>query len=82
LALRVMCEVEVLSYYLLAMSPKQIAERFGASIRPLFTRAAATAREARALASLRDVLLPKLISGEIRVRDAQVLGKTALAEAG
>jgi type I restriction enzyme S subunit len=28
-------------------------------------------RESRTLAALRDALLPKLISGEIRVRDAE-----------
>jgi len=31
----------------------------------------ANAKESRTLAELRDALLPKLISGELRVRDAE-----------
>ncbi|MHB1243001.1 MAG: restriction endonuclease subunit S [Gaiellaceae bacterium] len=38
-------------------------------LRPLLARAAAATRESRTLAELRDALLPKLISGELRVRD-------------
>ena len=36
-------------------------------IEPLFTRAGEAVRESRTLAALRDALLPKLISGELRV---------------
>jgi type I restriction enzyme S subunit len=35
------------------------------------------ARETETLAALRDALLPKLISGEIRVKDAERFLKTA-----
>jgi type I restriction enzyme S subunit len=39
--------------------------------RPLFERIVANTREAQSLATLRDTLLPKLISGELRVEDAE-----------
>ena len=59
---------ESLSHYLIAIPEERIAERFGRIVRPLFLRASAAARESRSLAALRDELLPKLISGELRVR--------------
>ena len=63
---------ESLSHYLLAAPPEQLAKRFGSSVQPLFARASAAARESRTLAALRDTLLPKLISGELRVLLAKV----------
>ena len=44
---------------------------FEAMARPLLARIAHNDRESRTLADLRDALLPKLISGELRVRDAE-----------
>lgn len=38
---------------------------------PLFVRIAANERESRTLAATRDFLLPKLMSGEVRVKEAQ-----------
>jgi len=38
----------------------------------------ANVREENTLAALRDTLLPKLISGEIRVRDAEELVKEVM----
>jgi type I restriction enzyme S subunit len=40
-------------------------------IAPLFDRQIANDLESRTLAATRDLLLPKLMSGEIRVRDAE-----------
>ncbi len=40
-------------------------------VSPLFHRILASTEESSALAALRDTLLPKLISGELRVKDAQ-----------
>jgi type I restriction enzyme, S subunit len=37
----------------------------------LLARQALAAEESRTLAALRDTLLPKLISGELRVKDAE-----------
>ena len=44
---------------------------FEAMVRPLLARMAHNDRESQTLAELRDVLLPKLISGELRVGDAE-----------
>ncbi|MEW6364072.1 MAG: restriction endonuclease subunit S [Acidobacteriota bacterium] len=69
---------ESLSHFLLAMPSEQLASRFGFLLRPLFMRASDGARESRTLAALRDTLLPKLISGELRLRDAdKILEATA-----
>nr|BAL57129.1 type I restriction enzyme, S subunit [uncultured prokaryote] len=40
-------------------------------VEPWFARIRACAEESRTLAALRDALLPKLISGELRVKDAE-----------
>ena len=56
-----------LSHFRLVAAPSPIAELFGRLIKPLFARASAATREGRTLAALRDTLLPKLISGELRV---------------
>jgi type I restriction enzyme, S subunit len=44
---------------------------FDAKVSPLHRSATESARESLTLAELRDALLPKLMSGEIRVRDAE-----------
>jgi type I restriction enzyme, S subunit len=46
-------------------------QKFESVAMPLRERAHAAAVESRSLAALRDTLLPKLMSGEIRVRDAE-----------
>lgn len=53
----------------IALPPEDVAEDFYKLISPFFERM--TANESLALAQLRDTLLPKLISGELRVKDAQ-----------
>ena len=62
---------EALSQYLIAAPGRQIAEHFGRIVAPIFARASAAARESRTLSTARDTLLPKLISGELRVKDAE-----------
>jgi type I restriction enzyme, S subunit len=59
---------ESLSHFHLAVASPPIAEMFGRMITPLFARASRAANESRMLANLRDALLPKLISGELRTR--------------
>jgi type I restriction enzyme S subunit len=44
---------------------------FDSLVRPLHRRVADNVRESRTLAALRDTLLPKLISGKLRVKDAE-----------
>lgn len=46
-------------------------QHFGSLVTPMFDRIKVDAEECRTLAALRDSLLPKLISGELRVPDAE-----------
>jgi type I restriction enzyme S subunit len=50
--------------------PQKLRE-FGEQARTAFTYLKSLANESRVLAELRDTLLPKLMSGEIRVKDAE-----------
>ncbi|MCL6546985.1 MAG: restriction endonuclease subunit S [Bryobacteraceae bacterium] len=49
----------------------EVAKAFARFAAPLFQRIDEAERESRTLAALRDALLPKLISGELRVKDAE-----------
>ncbi|MCP5333224.1 MAG: restriction endonuclease subunit S [Pseudomonadales bacterium] len=60
---------ESLTHFRVAVPPRPIAEAFGRAVKPRFARASAAVRESRTLAALRDALLPKLISGELRAQD-------------
>ncbi len=60
-----------LDHLLLSAAPEPIARAFGRAVAPQFARASEAAAESRTLAALRDTLLPKLISGELRVADAE-----------
>lgn len=60
-----------LAGFMLASPPQEIAEAFGKIAQPLFARARLATIEGRTLASIRDTLLPKLISGELRIKDAE-----------
>jgi len=55
------------------LPPKPIANAFDKAGEALLGRTLASRRESRTLATLRDTLLPKLMSGELRVRDAEKL---------
>jgi type I restriction enzyme S subunit len=66
---------ESLAHFQLVAASELVAEAFGQLIKPLFVRASAATEEGRILAVLRDALLPKLISGELRVKR---LDKTAV----
>jgi type I restriction enzyme S subunit len=50
---------------------KNILSQFNSKIEPLYKRIVSNIRESQNLATLRDFLLPKLMSGEIRVKDAE-----------
>lgn len=56
-----------LSHFMIAKPDKDVAKLFGRLVKPHFERAREAASEIRTLAHLRDALLPKLISGEIRL---------------
>ena len=51
---------------------------FGEITEPLLEMLLLKARQSRTLAALRDTLLPKLISGELRIKDAERLAEAAL----
>jgi type I restriction enzyme S subunit len=51
-----------------ALPPESLASEFTDRIRPMIDRIIANIHEARTLAALRDALLPKLLSGELRVQ--------------
>ncbi len=54
-----------------------IAQVFGELVEPLFAQIDKNQRESSALAAIRDALLPKLLSGEIRVAEAERLVEDA-----
>jgi type I restriction enzyme S subunit len=62
---------ESLHHFRIVTVPKPVVELFGRLITPLFAHSSTASKESRTLAALRDTLLPKLISGEIRVKDAE-----------
>jgi type I restriction enzyme, S subunit len=58
--------------------PKDLVAAFDRVAGPLVARMTECLHESRTLAALRDTLLPKLISGELRVRDAERFAGHAL----
>lgn len=57
--------------------PPEVMRKFEKLTRPLYERVVKCARESRELATLRDSLLPKLISGNLRVENAEKFVPTA-----
>ena len=53
--------------------PGGLQASFGRVVEPLLARLSASERSSKTLAALRDALLPRLISGELRVEDAERL---------
>jgi type I restriction enzyme S subunit len=62
----------------LVIPTQQAMRAFGELVDPIDARLVLLGRESATLAALRDTLLPKLISGELRVVDAERLAETAL----
>jgi len=58
---------------------QSLLTRFEGAAEPLLARSLECRRESRTLASVRDALLPKLISGEMRVKNAQKVVERATA---
>lgn len=58
------------SNFFIVNPPKDVAEIFGKMVSTLQATIKTTDEESRTLAAIRDALLPKLISGELRVPDA------------
>jgi len=57
--------------YEIVLPPEPIAEAFNTLVQTLIERIISGISESRTLAALRDALLPKLIRGEIQVKDAE-----------
>jgi len=51
------------------LPPRPLLDSFEGAVAPLFLRALSSVEESRTLSALRDALLPRLISGAVRVRD-------------
>ncbi|MEO2219048.1 restriction endonuclease subunit S [Chromobacterium vaccinii] len=60
-----------LAAYELVIPPTDVASAFTNAIQPLLNRMMANVHQAQALASLRDTLLPRLISGQLRLPDVE-----------
>lgn len=58
---------------LFAFPPREVIARFTEMIAPMLARQEVCHEESLTLAALRDTLLPKLISGELPIRDAERL---------
>ena len=59
---------KALSQFMLSSPSERVAASFGRVVQPLLARASKAVCESRYLATMRDELLPKLMSGEIRLR--------------
>ena len=68
-------QAESFTHFRVAVPPRPIAEAFGRAIKPTFARASAAIRESRSFSAVRNALLPKLISGELRVRSLEPSSK-------
>jgi type I restriction enzyme S subunit len=62
----------------IVLRPAHVRSSFEQLAQPLLTRTLPIFFANRTLAALRDALLPKLISGELRVRDAEKFVERAL----
>lgn len=58
-----------MSSFKFALPPEPVATAFTDLVHPMVERISKNVRQSRTLAALRDTLLPKLLSGELRVRD-------------
>ena len=56
--------------FVITIPPEPVAEAFSSIVRPMTEKIVAGIHEAHTLAALRDTLLPRLMSGELRIREA------------
>jgi type I restriction enzyme S subunit len=57
--------------YAVVIPPENVAKAFTSQIQPSIDHIVASIHESRTLATVRDTVLPKLITGELRVPDAE-----------
>lgn len=60
------------------LPPQELLTAASRTIDPICRQIHVLERESQTLAALRDTLLPKLISGEVRIRDAEQMAEAAL----
>lgn len=58
--------------------PEVLRSAFRHVVAPFFERLQVSKEETQSLAATRDLLLPKLMSGEIRIKDAEKMVETVL----
>lgn len=61
----------IMAKYPLVLPPASLAEAFNATVAPMLERIRANIHESRTLAQTRDLLLPRLMSGELRVAEVE-----------
>ncbi|MCS6914772.1 MAG: restriction endonuclease subunit S, partial [Myxococcota bacterium] len=66
---------EIVSATKVPRADEELINEFSRQVGSMLARVAENERESRTLAALRDTLLPKLISGELRVKDAEAFLK-------
>lgn len=70
---------DVLGRFMIALPDAGVAEVFGAQVLAIQQKIASNHQQAQTLAALRDTLLPRLISGQLRLPEAQTQLEGALA---
>lgn len=63
----------IMAKYPVALPPANLADAYNAIVAPMADRIRANIHESRTLAQTRDLLLPRLMSGELRVAEAEGL---------
>lgn len=62
-----------LAAYPIVLPPPDVAESYRVAVDPLFQAMLANVQQIKTLSTLRDTLLPRLISGQLRLQDAEAL---------
>lgn len=60
-----------LDHFSIAAPPKDMLVAFGELVEPLIARSSAATRESKSLAQLRDLLLPRLLSGSVWIEEGR-----------
>lgn len=68
---------DTMSAYPIAIAPPELLQAFEKVVGPLLDRVLVSIQEYRRLASIRDTILPKLLSGEWQVAEAKMLAEAA-----
>ena len=69
---------DVLGRFMLAVPDSAVAKAFGELVEVIQQKIAENHRQAQTLATLRDTLLPRLISGQLRLPEVEAMAKAAL----